>query len=255
MKSRSFLFRFSLFSVLSLLLLGLFVSSAFAQSPAPVPTPAPTVLSGTTIAIALLSILAGYVSQTVNTGGSIFGIATLPKTWLPYVTLFGTFLTSSVVSISTAALKDENAWILALFAGLTAITGTTVGITARQHVSTGSDVMKAAAKTTGAALCLFGLAGAVEACTAAQVKQVFTDIEVACEAEVLASSVIPAGTEPAVVAQDVAMACNLSTTLLPDIEQVVVAYMGATLVAPSQLKYVPSPKVTAVRVRMSAAHP
>ena len=91
-------------------------------------------MSTVTIIISLLAILAGYVSQAIQTG-SLFGVATVPKKWVPYLTLFGAFLAAAVPSISGAASKDESAWLTALFAGLVALGSTTVGVTAHQHLN------------------------------------------------------------------------------------------------------------------------
>jgi hypothetical protein len=86
--------------------------------------------------------------------------------------------------------------------------------------------------------------------TTTQVKQAFTDAEVACEALVLASSVIPGGTPVSQVAADVSTACNISTALLPDVETIVTSFMGSTTRAPaSGTVYVPSPMVGAARAR------
>ena len=92
-------------------------------------------MSTTTIIIALLSILVGYIGQAVQSG-SLFGIVTVPRTWVPYLTLAGTFIANGVASLSQATTVNSAAWIAALLAGLTSLTGTTVGITIHQHVRT-----------------------------------------------------------------------------------------------------------------------
>ena len=87
--------------------------------------------------------------------------------------------------------------------------------------------------------------------TTAQIKAAFTDAEVACEALVLASSVIPSGTPVSQVAADVSTACNISTALLPDVETIVTSFMGSTARAPALgTVYVPSPMVLAARGRV-----
>lgn len=107
-------------------------------------------------------------------------------------------------------------------------------------------------KTLPALSLLAGAALALVAClTPAQVKAIFTDEQVACEAEELASSVIPAGTPAATVASDVAAGCNIAAALLPDVEAVVVAYMGATTRAPAGAVYSPGARVRAARVKVA----
>jgi hypothetical protein len=89
----------------------------------------------------------------------------------------------------------------------------------------------------GAVACV----GYLTACAAAQA--VWTDIQTACEAEALASSVIPPGTEVSTVAADVALACDVAEALVPDLEKVVQAFVAAQAdagTAPSG-PYVPSP--------------
>lgn len=86
--------------------------------------------------------------------------------------------------------------------------------------------------------------------TTTQVKAAFTDAEVACEALVLASSVIPTGTPVSQVAADVSTACNISQALLPDVETIVTSFMGSTTRAPALgTVYVPSPMVGAARAK------
>lgn len=90
-------------------------------------------LTPTTIVIALLAVLAGYITQAVNTG-SVFGVATLPKPWLPYLTLAGLFLSSCVGSIAQAPIKDNAAWFTAVLAGMIALGGSATGATIKQQL-------------------------------------------------------------------------------------------------------------------------
>lgn len=90
-------------------------------------------MSTTTIIISLLSVLVGYVAQAVNTG-SLFGVATVPQKWIPYLSLFGTFLAAFVTSVATANPVNNAAWMTALIAGFAALTGNTVGVTMHQHL-------------------------------------------------------------------------------------------------------------------------
>ena len=90
-------------------------------------------------------------------------------------------------------------------------------------------------------------AGHLAACTPAEIaatNAVFTDVQTACQAEALASSVIPAGTEASVVAKDVASACGIASTLLPWVQNVVTSWMAAQAAAgtvPSVPTYSPTP--------------
>jgi hypothetical protein len=94
-------------------------------------------LTTVTVLIAFLGVLVGYVAQAVNTG-SLFGIVTVPKTWLPYLALAGTFLAAFVQSIATATTVNGTAWINALLAGMVALGGNATGITISQHLATAS---------------------------------------------------------------------------------------------------------------------
>ena len=90
--------------------------------------------------------------------------------------------------------------------------------------------------------------------TTAQVQAAFTDAQVACEALVLASSVIPSGTPVSQVASDVSTACNISSALLPDVETIVTSFMGSTTRAPAMgTVYVPSPMVATARTRAAGS--
>ncbi len=93
-------------------------------------------LSYATVIIALLGIVAGYTAQAINTG-SFLGVVTVPKTWLPYLTLAGTFLAAFVASIVAAPDKNAAAWVSAGIAGFIALGGNVTGITAHQHIATG----------------------------------------------------------------------------------------------------------------------
>jgi hypothetical protein len=106
-------------------------AAALAQ-PAPAPAPVQS-LSPSTMVIALLGILAGYVTHSIQTG-SLFGIKTIPTTWLPYLTLLGGFLTPFVTTISGAPQATEVAWFNALLAGLLGLGGVATGVTVKQAV-------------------------------------------------------------------------------------------------------------------------
>jgi hypothetical protein len=86
----------------------------------------------------------------------------------------------------------------------------------------------------------------VLACSQSATQAVFTDAETACQAIVLATSVIPPGTPASTVAGDVQIACDLAESLLPDIEKVVVAFEAGSD-AGSVTAYVPSPLAVKAR--------
>ncbi len=111
-------------------------STALAQAAAGIGTAPVMVMkvSATTVIIAVLSVVVGFVAQAISTG-SFLGVIPLPPGWIPYVTLFGTFLTAFVASITTATTDNESAWINAFLAGFMALTGAVGGITAHQHIS------------------------------------------------------------------------------------------------------------------------
>jgi hypothetical protein len=99
-----------------------------------------------TLIISVLSVIAGFVSNAVQTG-SFLGIETVPQKWLPYLTLIGTFLAAFLQSISTASPVSGTAILQAVIAGFTALTATTVGVTIHQHLTVTS---KAPANDNGA---------------------------------------------------------------------------------------------------------
>jgi len=82
-------------------------------------------------------------------------------------------------------------------------------------------------------------------CTPAESRTIFTVIQTVCQAEVLATSVIPTGTSVATVAADIEQACNMLDAQLPAIEQVVTQWENDQAVAGTapQGSYVASPKV------------
>ena len=89
-------------------------------------------------------------------------------------------------------------------------------------------------------------------CTPASRATVLTAEQDACQLLVLGSSVIPIGTDPAVVAADVRLACDIVETATGYVEQVVAAYMGGqaeagTAPPAAAGPYLPSARVLARR--------
>lgn len=79
----------------------------------------------------------------------------------------------------------------------------------------------------------------------AGLKAVFTDIQVACQAEVLATSVIPPGTPVATVAGDIELACDIAVSLDAKVQNVVAAYEASQADAGVTGAYKASPLVVA----------
>ena len=106
---------------------------AFAQSGGPVS------VSPVTPAVAIvtvLSVVLGFVTQAVQSG-SFLGIATLPKTWLPDVTLFGTFLGGVVAYLAGLGSFVLSGAVVyyAVMAGLTSLlAGAAPGLAQHAHV-------------------------------------------------------------------------------------------------------------------------
>jgi hypothetical protein len=90
-------------------------------------------MSTLSIWITILSIVAGFVSQAVNTG-SLFGQVTVPKAWIPYASLLGTFIAGVSGSLVNAGSITSATVGNAVLAGFAALAGTTVGVTVHQHL-------------------------------------------------------------------------------------------------------------------------
>jgi hypothetical protein len=90
-------------------------------------------MSTTSVWISIASILAGFITQAVNTG-SLFGMVTVPKAWLPYLSLIGTFVAGVVGSLMSTGAITSASLGPAILAGFMALAGTTVGVTVHQHL-------------------------------------------------------------------------------------------------------------------------
>src|SRR5271170_553710 len=90
-------------------------------------------MSNMSIWISLISLVVGFITQAVNTG-SLFSVVTVPQKWLPYASILGTFLAGFVANISAAASVTQATIMQAVMAGMMALTGTMVGVTAHQHM-------------------------------------------------------------------------------------------------------------------------
>lgn len=132
--------------------------------------PAPLVTLTTPLAvIALLSLLAAYVTQGVSSG-QIFGIVTIPKTWLPLLTVIGTFLSTFIAQIvaegsTLSGVHVFNAFVAGMFMLIAPATGTALhhhlnspgqNLAATAALkSAGSAAVRAAGKALPAVLLVF----------------------------------------------------------------------------------------------------
>jgi len=91
-------------------------------------------MSTATLIISIATLLVGFVSQAIQTG-KVLGIIVTPKAWVPYLTLAASFLAGFIQSIASAATIDAAAIESAVLAGLMALVGVTVGVTAHQHLT------------------------------------------------------------------------------------------------------------------------
>jgi len=111
---------------------------ALAQTPIPtLPTPPPGPLSLSVAVVMVLSLLLGFVNAAVQSG-SIFGIVTTPKAWLPELTLFGSFLGGVLAyftGLGSAFTVTGTTIFYGVLAGLTATLTASVPAFARHAVS------------------------------------------------------------------------------------------------------------------------
>jgi hypothetical protein len=122
---RSVLVGFSL-SVTLFLVTGL----AFAQTSAPA---AAVTVSAQTAIVTVIAIIAGFVGQAVNSG-SLFGIVTTPRAWIPYLTLLGSFLAAFGLSLQSASSLSGSAILNAILAGVMALSSAGAGAACHSHL-------------------------------------------------------------------------------------------------------------------------
>lgn len=109
-------------------------TSAFAQT-GTVAAAAPE-LTPTLAVVMLASLLAGFVSHSIQSG-SFLGIATVPKPWLPELTVLGTFLAGAVAYMTGTPgfVLTASTAFFAVAAGLAALgMGAVPGLTSMAHV-------------------------------------------------------------------------------------------------------------------------
>jgi hypothetical protein len=124
-------FRSTLAFVLSFGAVFCFAGLAFAQTAAPA---AGAVVNPQTAIVTILALIAGFIGQAVNSG-SLFGIATTPKAWVPYLTLLGSFLAAAGVSLQSAPAINGSAVFNAVIAGFLALTSAAGGAAANSHLN------------------------------------------------------------------------------------------------------------------------
>ena len=117
---------------LSLAFCVLLSHDAYAQTVVP---PATSLLSTSALIILVLGGVGGYLSHSIQTG-TLFGAITIPKPWLPWVTLLGTFLLAFAASLqlNSSGGITELGLLNATAMGFLALLGNTVGVTARQQI-------------------------------------------------------------------------------------------------------------------------
>jgi hypothetical protein len=114
---------------LSFCLVFLFSIPAWAQS---TPMPAPT-LTTATVVVTILSLLLGILTQIVQSG-SLFGIVTVPKPWLPDFTLASTFIGGLVAYLGGQSSLNSSIVFYAVVAGITALlAGAAPGMAIHAH--------------------------------------------------------------------------------------------------------------------------
>jgi hypothetical protein len=131
MKFRSTL-AFAMAFALSFGVVTTFTSFAFAQAPAQ--NPAVITLTTQTAVVTIIALLAGFIGQSINTGG-LFGVITTPKAWVPYLTLAGSFLAAFGLSLQNASTLNGAAIFSAIVAGCMALTSAGAGSAVHSHLN------------------------------------------------------------------------------------------------------------------------
>lgn len=106
--------------------------TAFAQT-APTPAAGITVTTQTAI-VTVIALVAGFIGQAINSG-SLFGIATTPKAWIPYLTLVGSFLAAAGLSLQSSSALNGSAFFNAIIAGFMALTSAGAGSATHTHLN------------------------------------------------------------------------------------------------------------------------
>lgn len=95
------------------------------------------VLSTPVVVVTILSLVLGFVTQGIQSG-SILGVATVPKPWLPFLTIFATFLggvVSYLTGLGSSAQLNSSTVFFAVVTGLTdLLAGSAPGLAIHAHV-------------------------------------------------------------------------------------------------------------------------
>ena len=91
-----------------------------------------TALTPSSVTIATLAFLVAFLVNAFNTG-KVFGIATVPQTWLPYLGVALPFVSAVYASLSAASALTPVAWFNGVQAGLFALLASAGG--AATHVA------------------------------------------------------------------------------------------------------------------------
>jgi len=185
--------------------------------------------------------------------GQIYGVLTavqLGQAWLPAVE---SGLTASFIVVIVQALfaGKEPKWFQVIAFVLsdagTDPTPPTAGTTFSKESPT-NPAKKISSPPASKFRILWGLPVVFAVLSCKQAQAIFTDVQVACQAEALATSIIPPGTPVAQVAQDVELACDLTEAVDADVQAVVAAYEAAQAEAGvSATTYIPTPMATKKR--------
>jgi hypothetical protein len=126
----------------------------------PMPTAiALTTLTSTSVTIATLAFLVAFLVNAYNTG-KIFGLVTVPQTWLPYVGVGIPFVSAVYASLSAAGALTAVAWFNGVQAGLFALLASAGGSATHAALVKHVDAPKLARLAKGlVVLCFIGLVG------------------------------------------------------------------------------------------------
>jgi len=117
---------------------------------AQVAAPQPVVPAAPSVAVAVVTVLAlviGFINQGIGQG-SVLGIVTVPKPWLPYLTLAASFLGGVVASLAQDSVVNGAAIWGAVVAGVTALLAAGGGAALSHHVSTPAKTLAAQGGST-----------------------------------------------------------------------------------------------------------
>jgi len=89
----------------------------------------------TTTVVSILSLAAGFIGQGVGQG-SVLGIVTVPRAWVPYLTIVATFLAGVIAALTSGATTGA-----AILAGFQNLIPSAAGVALAHHVGTPARTM------------------------------------------------------------------------------------------------------------------